>query len=487
MAEKTEFEELLAKEFKPAKTEPDHTKPAPTLSKIDATGQLLSGLHNNSQTGIINYEDGGFGYVAKRNTTLGFNLQEIQGKVILAFDPIPDELSRGDLGKYQDTMNVLYKTLGERELNINDVSQLSGQSFGKRVTIPEKTVVELSEKLNTNQHEVNQIIKAFASGDERQIKDTLMVQQASNDTEGKKLLDELLAKQTETSADHAASLVAGEKNDFERLLTKEFPPEKTVVSHTEATPKTGHITDESSHLHGAKKLGWAGSAFILAEAATHANEAEASVPEKIGIFANEAADAMPGVTYAKKMSEGNYKEAAVDAASYLPSGIMTAFAREPKVQAIIDALPKDREQLDNMLHEPKTPYIDRHLAEYRLQYLDAEDKGNLFDGISASNKLTELAEKKLVLQAEWKKEAETFKAAVQNPETNWNEFAKNNPNLAFQTATHIAAKNEGRPQAFIDNMDANIIKNTASGIPFEGKIQTQVQEANANQNMQLAL
>lgn len=487
MAEETDFDKLLSKEFTPAKAETEHAKPAATLSKIDATGQLLSGLHNSSQTGIINYEDGGHGIFVKNGTSLGFNLRESQGKVILSFDSIPDGLNRGQLGKYQDAINTLHKTIGVRELNVNDISNLSGKAYGQQTPITEAKVLELSEKLKSDQHQVSQIIKAFASGDDRVISHTLQSQQASNDTDGKKLLDELLAKQTETSADHAASLVAGEKNDFERLLTKEFPPEKTVVSHTEATPKTGHITDESSHLHGAKKLGWAGSAFILAEAATHANEAEASVPEKIGIFANEAADAVPGVTYAKKMSEGNYKEAAVDAASYLPSGIMTAFAREPKVQAIIDALPKDREQLDNMLHEPKTPYIDRHLAEYRLQYLDAEDKGNLFDGISASNKLTELAEKKLVLQAEWKKEAETFKAAVQNPETNWNEFAKNNPNLAFQTATHIAAKNEGRPQAFIDNMDANIIKSTASGIPFEGKIQTQVQEANANQNMQLAL
>lgn len=487
MAEETDFDKLLSKEFTPAKAETEHAKPAATLSKIDATGQLLSGLHNSSQTGIINYEDGGHGIFVKNGTSLGFNLRESQGKVILSFDSIPDGLNRGQLGKYQDAINTLHKTIGVRELNVNDISNLSGKAYGQQTPITEAKVLELSEKLKSDQHQVSQIIKAFASGDDRVISHTLQSQQASNDTDGKKLLDELLAKQTETSADHAASLVAGEKNDFERLLTKEFPPEKTVVSHTEATPKTGHITDESSHLHGAKKLGWAGSAFILAEAATHANEAEASVPEKIGIFANEAADAVPGVTYAKKMSEGKYEEAAVDAASYLPSGIMTAFAREPKVQAIIDALPKDREQLDNMLREPKTPYIDRHLAEYRLQYLDAEDKGNLFDGISASNKLTELAEKKLVLQAEWKKEAETFKAAVQNPETNWNEFAKNNPNLAFQTATHIAAKNEGRPQAFIDNMDANIIKNTASGIPFEGKIQTQVQEANANQNMQLAL
>lgn len=247
------------------------------------------------------------------------------------------------------------------------------------------------------------------------------------------------------------------------------------------------VVNKHASIHAPGKLGLLGAAATLSLAAAQANAAEGSAFDKAEVFVKNSVNAVPGVTYAKKMSEGKYEEAAVDAASYLPSGIMTAFAREPKVQAIIDALPKDREQLDNMLHEPKTPYIDRHLAEYRLQYLDAEDKGNLFDGISASNKLTELAEKKLVLQAEWKKEAETFKAAVQNPETNWNEFAKNNPNLAFQTATHIAAKNEGRPQAFIDNMDANIIKNTASGIPFEGKIQTQVQEANANQNMQLAL
>lgn len=487
MAEETDFEKLLSKEFTPAKTETNHTKPAAVLSKIDATGQLLSSLHNNSQAGVINYKDGGQGVIVKNGTSLGFNIRETQGKVILSFDSIPDGLSRPDLGKYQNAINALHKTIGMRELNINDISNLSGKPYGQQTPITEAKVLELSEKLKSDQHKVNQIIKAFASGDDRVITHTLQSQQATNDTGGKKLLDELLAKPSQTSLDHAASPMASEPNDFERLLTKEFPPEKAAVSHAGATSKTGHITDEASHLHGAKKLGWAGSAFILAEAATHANEAEASVPEKIEIFANEAADAVPGVTYAKKMSEGKYEEAAVDAAGYLPSGILTAIARDPKVQAVIDALPEDRKQLNNMLHEPKTPYIDRHLAEYRLQYLDAEERGNLFDGISASNKLTELAEKRLVLQAEWKKEADAFKAATQNPETNWAEFAKNNPNLAFQTATHIAAMNEGRPQAFINSVDANLIKNTANGIPFEGKIQVQVQETNANQHMQLAL
>lgn len=487
MAQDNEFDRLLAKEFTSTAKEIDPTKSATTLSKVDATGQLLKSLHNNSQTGIINYADGGSGDFVKRNTTLGFNLREIQGKVILAFDPIPDGLSRGDLGRYQDAMNVLNKTLGERELNSNDVSQLSGKSFGKQVTISEKTVMELSEKLKADQHEVNQIVKAFISGDESQIKHTLMVQQAVADTSGSELLNDLLKKETKPNPHREQVTIDSGKSDFEKLMQNNSEPS----AHSGLASKAGQIADEASLTHGTKKLGWVGSAFILAGAVTQAKEAEASVPEKIGIFANKAVDAVPFVTFAKNMSEEKYKEAAVDAASYLPSGIMTAFAREPKVQAVIDALPEDREQLNNMLHKPKTPYIDRHLAEYRLQYLDAEEKGNLLDGIGASNKLTELAEKKLELQAQWKKDADTFEAATKNPETNWREFAKNNPDLAAQTATHIAAMNDGRPQAFINSMDENLIKNTANGIPFEGKVQIQAQvqvhEANTSEKMQLTL
>lgn len=247
--------------------------------------------------------------------------------------------------------------------------------------------------------------------------------------------------------------------------------------------------DDVVHKHG--KLGMLGAAATLALAATNANASQGSAFDQVKAFANEAVDAFPGVTYAKYLSDGEYEKAALDAAGWLPYGMYTAIARDPKVQAVIDALPEDHTQLNDMLHDPKTPYIDRHLAEYRQQYLDAEEKGNLLDGISASVKLTKLAEMKLELQAQWKKDADTFKAATKDPETNWPEFAKNNPNLAAQTAAHIAAMNEGRPQTFINSMDETLIMNTANGIPFEGKVQiqtqVQVQEVHASEKMQLTL
>lgn len=248
-----------------------------------------------------------------------------------------------------------------------------------------------------------------------------------------------------------------------------------------------HVVQKHISTHAPGKLGLLGAAATLSLAAAQAKASEGSTLEKAEVFAKTAAEAVPGVTYIKKMSEGKYEEAATDAAGYLPSGMLTALAREPKVQAVIDALPKDHQQLNKMLQDPKTPYIDRHLAEYRLRYLDAKEHGNFFSGIEASNKLTELAEKKLVLQAEWQKDAETFATASRNPQTNWHEFAKNNPNLLVQAATHVAAVNEGHSEAFIQLVDEKLIKNTTHGIPLDVNMQTKLQEANHNQSTELVL
>lgn len=241
----------------------------------------------------------------------------------------------------------------------------------------------------------------------------------------------------------------------------------------------------------AGKLGILGAAATLALAATNANASQGSAYDKAKVFANEAIKAVPGFTFAGELKNGNYKEAVLDAAGWLPAGILTAYAREPKVQAIIDALPEDHKQLNDMLHNPKTPYIDRYLADYQLLYLDAEEKGNLLDGIDASNKLTELAEKKLELQAQWKKDADTFEAATKDPETNWREFAKNNPNLATQTATHIVAMKVGHSQAFVNSVDETLIKHTTNGIPLKGdipaQVQVQAQEASTSEKIQLEL
>ena len=198
MAENNEldanFRQLLHKESPARATNPvaDVGKIVPP-SKTDATGQLLSELFKDNRTGIVNYQNGGKGILNHKGTRLGFALHEIQGQVQIALDAIPDGLSRGKLGDYRDMINALHKALGRPEVNISLVDQLSGKPLGHRIAVPESKVMELSGKLQADQHQINQIIGAFASGDDRVITNTLQSQQAMAQAEsGSKDLNALL-------------------------------------------------------------------------------------------------------------------------------------------------------------------------------------------------------------------------------------------------------------------------------------------------------
>jgi hypothetical protein len=175
-------------------------------------------------------------------------------------------------------------------------------------------------------------------------------------------------------------------------------------------------------------------------------------------------DAIPGVTYTQKMAAGKYQEARLDAATYLPLGDAVGIARSPEAQAVIDVLPKDRAGLESMQQDKIQAPINRHLAEYQLAFIDAKEKGDLFKGLSASSHLTELAEQKIVLQAQWKKSADHFIAATKDAGTNWLQLAKNS-DIAPQAAIHLAAINSGYPAAFVEKMDATLAKNMATGTP----------------------
>lgn len=198
-------------------------------------------------------------------------------------------------------------------------------------------------------------------------------------------------------------------------------------------------------------------------------EASASTGEdnltKTGKFLNTATAGYGGVA-ARELANGNVDASLRDVATIYVNG-SESILRSPEVLAIINELPKDKATLTQMQTDMKLPPIDRHLAEYQLRFIEASAKGDLLEGLSASSTLTDLAEKKVILKAEWKSDTDTFRTAAMNPNTDWNQFKKEHTNLAIQTDLHLAAKNSGHSQAFITQMDALIASNTAKGTPMQ--------------------
>jgi len=201
------------------------------------------------------------------------------------------------------------------------------------------------------------------------------------------------------------------------------------------------------------------------------------------VLKGQAVDQIPGVTYVKTMAEAiktgsskKFQEARLDAAGYLPLGDAAGIARSPEAQAVIDALPKNRAELEKMQSDKTQAPINRHLAEYQLAFIEAKDKGDVFKGLDISNRLSELAEKKVVLQAQWKENAKTFDSAIKSPNANFADIAKNNPDIAPQIAIHIAAVNHGHLAAFVKQMDYTLSQNIASGTPVSPQM---LQVANA--------
>lgn len=207
------------------------------------------------------------------------------------------------------------------------------------------------------------------------------------------------------------------------------------------------------------------TAAALFAATSVASASTGDTLTRTGQFLNTATEDIGG-NAARKMVAGDYEAAQRDIAEKLIPGA-DLMLRSREVQAVIDALPKDSATLAQMQSDMKRAPIDRHLAEYQLQIIESSTKGNLLNGISASSTLTDLAERKVLLQAQWKADADTFKAAAQNHDTNWTQFKKDNPGLAIQADIHVAAKNSGHAQAFIDQMDKILADNTAKGTPMQ--------------------
>lgn len=219
-------------------------------------------------------------------------------------------------------------------------------------------------------------------------------------------------------------------------------------------------------LKRASKLGLAAMGLLAASEA--ANATPGSLVDKLAAAGHAlkdiAIDAVPGVTYVKKMQAGQYEEARLDAASYLPFGDVTEMANSPEVQAVIDALPKNQPALKSMMGNQAEPPINRHLAEYQLLVMQAKNAGNLTNYLTFSSDLNNLAEKKLKLQPEWAHNAEIFSAAIQAPETNWKQLASNYPDMAPQIAIHLASVRSGHSATFVSQMDAQLTDSLAKGI-----------------------
>ena len=223
------------------------------------------------------------------------------------------------------------------------------------------------------------------------------------------------------------------------------------------------ISDQA--LKRASKLGLAAMGLLAASEA--ANATPGPLIDKLTAAGHAlkdiAIDAVPGVIYWEKMQAGKYAEAALDAASYLPLGDIVVMARSPEAQAIIDALPKSRKELQSMIGDKAQAPIDRHLAEYQLILMQAKNNGELIKGLDFSSGLTDLAEKKIIMQAQWAKNAEVFQAAISDPNTEWNQVKNRHPEIALHVATHLAAVNSGRPSTFVAQIDANLTESLAKG------------------------
>lgn len=225
---------------------------------------------------------------------------------------------------------------------------------------------------------------------------------------------------------------------------------------------------ETAHVKTAAKLGMKFATLTaLVSAATQANAAEGTLADKAAVFAGVGVDAIPGVTAAKKFAQGEKEAAALDAASYVPGGILTVLSRSPEVQAVIDKLPDNPHDLEKMRQDPKTPYIDRHLAEAKWLFLDAKDKGEFIKGLEASSRLSDLAEQRVALQQEWAASAATLKQALKNPQTDWASLAEAHPSLTGQAAIKVLANKQNLSEGMMAKVDENLVHATQNGIPVE--------------------
>ncbi|OYZ39541.1 MAG: hypothetical protein B7Y16_08895, partial [Methylotenera sp. 24-45-7] len=112
-------------------------------------------------------------------------------------------------------------------------------------------------------------------------------------------------------------------------------------------------------------------------------------------------------------------------------------------------------------------------------------EGDVFKGLTFSSKLTDLAEMKVVMQAQWAKNSEAFSTAITDPKTDWAQVKKNNPEIASYVDIHLAAVQSGRPDGFVAMMDANLISNLAKGnLPILPTISTEINRQ-AQQEMSL--
>lgn len=240
--------------------------------------------------------------------------------------------------------------------------------------------------------------------------------------------------------------------------------------HLDPSPKNIHLHPyqqpiSESHIKHASK--YALLAMGLVGAAEAAESEPGDLLSKLNtakeVLKETALEAVPGVTFFEKMRAGKYQEASLDAASYLPLGDITAFSRTPEVQAVIESLPKTTDQLQAILSDQYEAPINKHMAEYQLRLMEAKDSGDVLKGLAAIDELTELAEKKLIMQVQWSKKAADYAEAVETPDPHWPAIIKRNPEIAPQIAIHVAAVNSGRPQEFVEQIDANITSALAAG------------------------
>ena len=258
----------------------------------------------------------------------------------------------------------------------------------------------------------------------------------------------------------AAELPRGAAINLPPDLVDMMDPHELEAYHK----KLNDHADSLTHKHGVKVTAALG--LMMAGEAVYATPGpiEKKLEAASQILKDQVVDAIPGVTYTQKMAAGKYQEARLDAAGYLPFGDAAGITRSPEAQAIIDALPKNKTELAQVQQDKTQAPINRHLAEYQQAFIEAKEKGDISKGLMVSSHLTDLAERKLVLQAEWKQSADHFITALKDPHTDWGKLAKNS-DIAPQAAIHLAAINSGYPAVFVEKMDATLAKNLATGTP----------------------
>lgn len=258
---------------------------------------------------------------------------------------------------------------------------------------------------------------------------------------------------------------AAAPNDARALYTHHTETDTNIAWHQKSHNFSHQQPISGESLKRTGKLALVGMGLMAAVETAKATPGE--LPEKLSAAGQAlkdlAVEAIPGVTYLDKMRAGKYQEAALDAASHLPLGDMTMMARTPEALAVIDALPKNRDGLYAMTQDKFEAPINRHFAEYQMLMLDAKSNGEVMKGLSLSSKLTDLAEMKVVMQAQWAKNAEVFVEAVHDPKTNWDQLLKTHPELSAHAAVYLAAVQSGRPEAFVTIMDAKLSNSLANG------------------------